>query len=204
MDFKRVHRLSALVVILFIFLHLINHFAVFLGVQKHIELMNVFRQTYRTSFTEILLIGAVAVQIITGFRLWQKLKKQPQNFYTTLQKISGVYLLLFFLIHVSAIFTGRYFLNLDTNFYFGAAGLNTFPYNIFFIPYYFLGILAFFIHLGVVHAKKMKVNLLMLNHKQQAQIIVALGFVVALLLIMGLTNNFSGFEIPVEYKLGKS
>ena len=74
MDFKRVHRLSALVVILFIFLHLINHFAVFLGVQKHIELMNVFRQTYRTYFTEILLIGAVAVQIITGFRLWQKLQ----------------------------------------------------------------------------------------------------------------------------------
>lgn len=201
MNFKQVHRYSAIVILLFTGFHLINHFAIFLEVQNHIELMGEFRLVYRQYFVEVLLIGFVAVQIITGFVLWKKLRKQKNETYSVLQRVSGMYLLVFFLIHISAVFAGRFILQVDTNFYFGAAGLNTFPFNIFFIPYYFFAVLALFIHLGAVHAKKMKKNILKCSPNQQAQIIFVVGFVVGFLLIMGLTNNFSGFEIPAEYKL---
>jgi hypothetical protein len=38
---------------------------------------------------------------------------------------------LFLIIHVSAVLTGRFILHLDTNFYFGVAGINNFPFSLF-------------------------------------------------------------------------
>lgn len=201
MNFKLIHRTSAIVILLFVGVHLINHFTVFLGVEEHIALMDLFREVYRHYIIEFLLMASVAVQVITGVKLLKGDKKQRKGSYTVLQRVSGIYMLLFFLIHIGAVFVGRYILGVDTNFYFGAAGLNTFPFNLFFIPYYFFGVFALFIHLGAVHAKKMKRDFLKLTPKQQAQVIFALGGIVGFILIMGLTNNFSGFEIPEGYKL---
>ncbi len=113
----------------------------------------------------------------------------------------GFYLAIFLVIHVSVILSGRYILHLDTNFYFGAAGLSSFPLNLFFIPYYGLAIFSFFGHIASVHNKKMKSSILNLAPKQQAKAILIFGLLLTLLIFYGLTNHFRGVQIPEEYNI---
>jgi len=96
---------------------------------------------------------------------------------------------------------GRFVLDLDTNFYFGVAGLNTFPLNLFFIPYYGFAVIAFFGHISAIHYHKMKVEILGLSVGQQSKYILIIGIVTAAIILYGLTNGFTGVEIPEEYNL---
>jgi len=96
---------------------------------------------------------------------------------------------------------GRFFLNLDTNFYFGVAGLNTFPFNLFFVPYYGLAILSIFGHIAAIHSQKMKNSIFGWSPKQQANFILIKGIVLTVVIFYGLTNGFSGVEIPQEYNV---
>ncbi len=107
----------------------------------------------------------------------------------------------FFVIHLSAVFAGRLYLHLDTNFYFGVARLNSFPLNLFFIPYYGLAIISFFGHLSAVHNGKMKQMVFGLTPNKQAKIILVLGMTLTLIIFYGLTNKFNGVTIPKEYNV---
>ncbi|RIW13399.1 hypothetical protein D0X99_16645 [Algoriphagus lacus] len=199
MKFRKVHFLSGLIISVFIGMHLINHGSAVLGEEKHIEVMNSFRKIYRNVFLETILISAVVVQIFSGLSLFRSRKNQVRSFFENLPYWSGLYLAFFLLIHLSAVFFGRLVLDLDTNFYFGAAGLNTFPYNLFFIPYYSLAIVSFFGHISAIHFRKMNGNLLFMSPKNQAVAILIFGFIVTFFLIFNLTNGFQGVEIPDEY-----
>ncbi|MEO1385615.1 MAG: hypothetical protein AAFV78_20530, partial [Bacteroidota bacterium] len=117
------------------------------------------------------------------------------------QRWSGVYLAFFFVNHLLAIAVGRYVLQLDTNLYFGATGLNSFPYALFFIPYYGLAILSFFAHVAAIHARNMRVTLLGLSPVGQAYLIIAVGATCTLLTLYGLTGGFQGLDIPQLYQL---
>ena len=55
---------------------------------------------------------------------------------------------LLFLNHVGAVFFGRYVAELDNNIFYGIAGFYTSPFNLYFIPYYFLGVVAIFVHVA--------------------------------------------------------
>lgn len=96
---------------------------------------------------------------------------------------------------------GRHIQKVDTNIYFGITGLNTFPFLLFFVPYYYMAILAFFGHLAAVHARKIKINLIGLNPENQAKIILLIGAIVTFLIMYGLTNQFNGVEIPTNYRM---
>jgi hypothetical protein len=108
-------------------------------------------------------------------------------------------LAIFFIIHLSAVFGGRIFLQLDTNFYFGVSGVNTFPFNLFFVPYYGLAVLAFFGHIAAIHRKKMRMSILGLSPDKQAVAILIIGVVFSIALFAGLTDYFKGVEIPAAY-----
>src|SRR5690606_3896573 len=149
---------------------------------------------------ESILLFAVLVQIISGLKIL-RVKTPGATWFEKLQSLSGIYLAMFFLFHIGAVFVGRFILDLDTNFYFGVAGLNTFPFNLFFGPYYGLAILAFFGHLASIHNKKMKRNLLGLKPKIQSVAILVLGFVAIVVIFYGLTNQFQGVIIPREYEV---
>ena len=198
---KRIHSISAWVIILFVVLHLYNHVWSIFGASKHIEVMNTLRVIYRSVFFEGILVTAVIIQIITGLKLFQSNKAMAAATVDRLQRATGLYLAIFFMIHVSAIMAGRWWLNLDTNFYFGVAGLNTFPLNLFFIPYYALAILSFFGHLACIHAKKMRRTILGLSPRAQSKVIILLGICLTVILFYGLTNHFTGVAIPEEYNL---
>jgi len=105
----------------------------------------------------------------------------------------------FFLIHVGAVMGGRYILELDTNFYFGAVGLNTFPFTLFFLPYYSLAILSFFGHISSIHYQKMKGTIVGVSVEQQSLFILVIGTILTMVIFYGLTNGFGGIEFPSDY-----
>ena len=102
---------------------------------------------------------------------------------------------------MSAVLAGRLVLNLDTNLYFGVAGLNSFPFNFFFIPYYFLAVVSFFGHISAIHNQRMTKNIFGINPYKQSIGILIIGICFAIFLIYGLTNKFRGFQIPTEYNV---
>lgn len=201
MTIKKIHYISGLTITIFIGLHLFNHFCSFFGANKHIEIMNGLRHLYRNIFVETILLLAVFVQIISGLRLFRTNRKVATSQFDKLQLWTGLYLAIFFIIHLSAVFGGRFLLQLDTNFYFGVAGLNSFPSNLFFIPYYGLAIFSFFGHIAAIHNKKMKSDLLTLTPKQQAKAILIFGIILTITIFYGLTNRFNGVTIPKDYEV---
>jgi hypothetical protein len=102
---------------------------------------------------------------------------------------------------VSAVLSGRFFLNLDTNFYFGVAGVISFPFNLFFIPYYALAIIAFFAHIACIHYIKMKQTIFGLTPINQSKAILMFSVCLTILIFYGLTNHFRGVKIPSTYNI---
>ena len=199
MNSKKLHYFSGITISIFVGLHLFNHLYSLFGASAHIELMDELRVIYRNFISETILLFAVAIQIVSGVKLFLKKRKTKPNFLGKLQVWTGLYLAFFLLIHLSAVLSGRLILDLDTNFYFGVAGLNTFPLNLFFLPYYGLAIISFFGHISAVHSKKMKVKILGLEPIKQSYGILTIGIIITLIILCGLTNGFNGVKIPKEY-----
>lgn len=201
MNIKKLHYFSGITITIFVGLHLINHLYSVFGAKAHIKLMNDFRVVYRNIIIGTILLLAVGIQIVSGIKLFFKKRKNVSDFFEKLQIWTGIYLAVFLIIHLSAVLSGRLILNLDTNFYFGVAGLNTFPLNFFFIPYYGLAIISFFGHISAVHSKKMQNKILGINPNKQSYIILISGILLTLAILYGLTNGFNRVEIPNEYKI---
>lgn len=201
MSIKKIHNLSGIILSIFIGLHLLNHAWSIFGITKHIEMMNALRTVYRNIFIETLLLSAVFMQIVSGLKLFVASRKKAKTRFEQLQIYSGLYLAFFFIIHLSAIWAGRFLLKLETNFYFGVAGLNTFPFNLFFIPYYGLAILAFWGHIAAIHNKKMTQHIFGLSPNQQSMVILLFALVSTCIIFYGLTNHFMGVEIPKAYEV---
>lgn len=201
MAVRKNHLLSGLTITIFIGLHLFNHLCSIFGADRHIEVMKALRHFYRNIFIETILLTAVLVQIISGLKLFRANRKTAITGFEKLHIWTGFYLAIFFVIHLGAVLGARSVLHLDTNFYFGVAGLNSFPFNLFFIPYYGLALLSFFGHIASVHNKKMKSNILSLTPKHQAKAILAVGLILTLMIFYGLTNHFKGVQIPKEYNV---
>lgn len=198
---KTLHFISGLIITTFVGLHLLNHLMAIFGADVHILLMGKLRMVYRSILGESVLLLAVLVQLVSGLKLFFSKRKLVEGFFQKLQVWSGLYLAFFLLIHVGAVLAGRQILNLDTNFYFGVAGLNTFPLNLFFIPYYALAITSIFGHLAAIHHQKMKRTVFGLTPEQQSKLIIIKGIIVTVIIFYGATNGFAGVVIPEEYSI---
>ncbi|WP_407524353.1 hypothetical protein PDL71_01275 [Lacibacter sp. MH-610] len=201
MTLKKIHSISGLTISFFIALHLFNHCFSISGADKHLAVMKTLRVFYRNIFTETLLVSSAAIQIFSGLKLFVIKRQTAKSFFEKLQIWTGLYLSFFFLIHLSAVLTGRFVLHLDTNFYFGAAGLNTFPFNLFFIPYYFFAVVSFFGHISAIHHQRMSRSISVFTPYKQSIVILISGICFALFLIYGLTNKFRGFQIPAAFNI---
>lgn len=200
MSVKKLHYISGLIITIFVGLHLFNHLISIFGADVHIRTMSTLRVFYRNIYIETILLCAVVLQIISGLKLFKTNIKLAISKFDKMQIWTGLYLAIFFVIHLSAVLTGRLFLHLDTNFYFGVAGLNTFPFNLFFIPYYGLAIISFFGHIASIHSKKMKQTILKITPDKQAMAIFTFGFVLTIVIFYGLTDHFKGVAIPAKYE----
>lgn len=199
MKTRQLHYFSGLTITVFVGLHLFNHLLSIDSAERHIEMMEVIRHFYRNRIIEIILLGAVLIQIVSGLMLFKKSRKLAVTPFEKLHIWSGLYLAFFLILHVFAVFAGRYVMKLDTNFYYGAAGINVFPYSLFFVPYYALAIISFFGHIAAVHNKKMKKRIAGLSPAKQALNILVFGCVLTLLIFFGLTNHFHGITVPTAY-----
>lgn len=146
MTLRRAHFCSALIIAVFLAMHIGNHLTIFSGAKAHIAVMQDLRLIYRGLVFESLLLVAIIFQICSGALMVWRRRTEEKTGVAKLQMASGLYILLFLIIHVSAVMAGRAS-GVDTNIYFAVAGY----YNglaWFFTPYYFLSVAALFAHLG--------------------------------------------------------
>lgn len=102
------HGFSALaILILFILPHLFNHLAGIVSGGAHIQVMKLARLDYRNSIIEPLLLGLIAFQLISGFVLVRRKLARAGDFFATLQTMTGVYVGIYLLAHMTAAFSAR-------------------------------------------------------------------------------------------------
>jgi succinate dehydrogenase/fumarate reductase cytochrome b subunit len=199
MPLRKLHALSAVLIAAFVCVHLANHLVGLTGTAAHIDFMEAARAVYRLGVIEWVLLGCVAFQIISGLTLVVRGWKQRRGFVPWLQAVSGALLALFLIVHVGAVLFGRAAFNLDTNFYFAAAGFHVAPYQYFFAPYYFLGVAALFTHAACAAYWRSR------SLPRAARILIValpstIGVTLATLIVLSLAGALFPVEIPVEYK----
>jgi hypothetical protein len=145
---RRLHRASALLILIFALIHVANHVIAIVNVPTHSALLAVLRAAYRQPAVEVVLLAAIAFQIASGGALvwWAHLRRPTVS--TGVQMLSGVYLAVFFMAHVTAALMARP--DTDTNFVWAAGqrGLLASPRLTYLLPYYLLGVAALFAHVG--------------------------------------------------------
>lgn len=195
------HFISGIILATFVLLHLYNHSLSMFGVDQHLAFMTDARKIYRNQVVELILMCAISFQLLSGIYLFVRKRKSTHPVFDRLQIYSGLYLAIFFLVHLSAVWVGRLYLKLDTNYYFGVAGLTHFPFNLFFIPYYALAILSFFTHIAAVHHSKMKSNVFGLSPVIQSIYILVVGVILTCLILSALIHAWSSGMMPQAYKV---
>ncbi|MCF6322506.1 MAG: hypothetical protein L3J32_12165 [Rhizobiaceae bacterium] len=195
----KLHRVSALIIGTFVLFHLANHLMAFSGVARHIEIMELLRRFYRYPLVEIVLLACVGFQIASGVFFIKSRWGKRVGFFEKVQALSGAYLVFFLLVHVGAVLAGRAVFNLDTNFYFAAAGLNIFPASLFFYPYYTLAVAAFFTHVGCAIHWLARERLSVRARNRIGTVFILFGFLLGITIVLLFGGIFFEIQIPENY-----
>lgn len=199
---KNLHKISGIIVSVFITMHLLGHSMAWFGIAKHQELLVLFRKIYYIPIIEILLVLVFSFQSISGIILFFKLRKRQNKTFTEKLKIySGLILGLFLLQHIPATIGQRYFLDIDTNFYFAARVVIQKPWLYYFVPYYFIGIMAFAVHLASVHYQKISIIIGSKKARFHSYIILAIFLILAIVILYVFMGFHYKITIPNEYNV---
>ncbi|SFW32997.1 hypothetical protein SAMN03159511_2412 [Pseudomonas sp. NFACC19-2] len=146
------HGLSGVIVTIFVVFHLFNHLFGLLGSDVHAAIMDWGRTFYRATLIEPLLVAALLFQVVTGLRLAWQWSATPSDHLRLFQLASGVFLAVFILGHLNAVFVfARLWGGIETDWAFATgapAGLIMDPWNIRLLPHYSLGVFFVLAHLG--------------------------------------------------------
>jgi hypothetical protein len=146
------HGISALlIIVLFLGMHLTNHFAGIISEEQHRQLMDLFRTIYRGHIVEPVIVLLFLFQTISGIALVQKLSTRPADFFRSLQIASGAYLVFFVIAHMNSVFIyARKYAGIKTDWDFATGaptGLLHDAWNIRLVPHYYLGVFLMLSHL---------------------------------------------------------
>ena len=109
------HGISACaILLLFVVPHIVNHIIGFWNGAAHIETMNAVRLLYRGDNMQPILLALIGFQILSGTALVRRRMRLPGDFIGSLQTMTGVYVGIYFLAHMTAVFAARY-AGTDTN-----------------------------------------------------------------------------------------
>ena len=194
------HRISASFLGLFILFHLGNHLFILNGIESHIAIMKILRTVYRSTLVECVLIICVLFQVCSGIYFVWKRWGQRVGLLEKSQAASGIYLAFFLINHVGAVLVGRIYLNTDTNIYFGIAGMHDIKLKYFFTPYYFLALVALFVHLSTAMHWLTRKRLALSQRNYLAWFTIILGGLLSLILMLGFYGTFESIEIPKNYQ----
>jgi hypothetical protein len=181
---RRLHRTSALVIVAFALAHISNHVFAIVNVPTHSMVLAVVRSVYRRPVVETLLFAAILFQVVTGGALVSGVLNRQRSVATNVQALSGLYMAVFFMAHVSAALLARG--NTDTNFVWaaGRSGLLASPGLTFLLPYYLLGVVAFFAHAGAYLRQRLVFRIPDVSLKRLSY--VAVGFASTVVLAIAL------------------
>lgn len=98
------HGVSAIVVLSYIAFHLGNHLFALVGPNAHAAVMEVGRKVYRSPIGEPILVAAMLFQTVSGSVLAWRWSSHKLDFYKTFQVASGVFLVIYILGHMNAVF----------------------------------------------------------------------------------------------------
>lgn len=145
---RTVHRISALLLAIFLLGHVVNQAIAFFSVSSYAAMRSVMRLASQQSISYTVIVAAVAIQMLTGAAMGMK-RVRAGAVGQNLQAVSGWYLAVFLLSHV---FSG-FFLSPPPGVPRVAASLV--PVNLLAnartaaqLPFYLLGVAAFLFHLG--------------------------------------------------------
>ena len=142
---KRLHRIGAVILVVFIVTHLSVHLFALAGPQAHIDALKSVQWIYRNPFGEFVLALVILMQIGAGFA---RLRLHKVKRWALAQMMSGLYLSFFLIVHTSAAMLTHNVLGLETDFYWSAGSLHFAPIKYAFALYYLAAIVAVFVHLG--------------------------------------------------------
>jgi len=186
---KHIHRITAIILGIFIVSHLIVHLLALGGIEAHLKALDAVQWIYRNPIGETLLVIAIITQIITGLKRL-KAKRKNQSKWAKAQVLSGLYLMGFLIIHTSAALFTHHIYGLETDFYWAAGSMNISPVKYVFWPYYFFAILALFVHLAcAMHFGWPKRFTALKN------ILPFMGSIVAATIILTFTGTF--YDVPI-------
>lgn len=196
----RLHRLSAMVIGAYVLVHLMNHLAALGGISLHQAFMDGYRQVYRQPLLEGLLFACLAFQVASGCYFVVRRWGSRHGFFERLQATSGLYLSFFIIVHVAAVLYGRNVLGLDTNFFYAAAGLRIAPFQAFFIPYYFLGVVAFAAHAACAFRYLGRERMSSAARDTLGYGVLIAGALVAAIVVATFSGAVYDFDIPAKYQ----
>lgn len=193
------HRLSALLIGVFLLTHMANHLAGLAGQDVHVRFMHAVRTIYRVPLAESILILALLWQISSGLVLLRRRLAVMDGPVARLQVATGAYLAFFLVVHVGAVLAGRY-QGLDTDFRFAAAGFHVPYWPAFFAPYYALAVMALFTHVGC--AVYWHSEWLPRYRNWLFVMFAAVGAVVGVAIVLAMAGALYDVDIPEVYRSG--
>jgi hypothetical protein len=142
---------AACIVVMFLSLHLTNHLFFVEGQDEYMAVMKLFRQVYRGSIAQPLLVALLLFQVAGGLYLAMRRASAPMDRFRTFQFASGVFLALYIVGHMDSVFIfARTYLGIDSDWGFATGaptGLIKDPWNIRLVPHYGLGVFFALAHL---------------------------------------------------------
>jgi flagellar biosynthesis protein FlhB len=110
-----------------------------------------------------------------------------------------LYLSFFLVAHLFAVMGGRYYLKLDTNFYFGASPLLSWLWW-YYVPYYGLSVIAVFAHVASTHFQKMLPRTSLKKAQIQALAIAVIGCTIAVMILIAFSGVLYSIVLPAGYQ----
>lgn len=196
----KLHRISALIIGTYALFHIANHWMALFSLSLHIEFMEGYRPFYRVLPIEALLLTCFAYQVVSGIYFIKSRWGQRSGFFDKAQALSGGYLAFFLIVHVAAVLFGRIELNLDTNFYYAAAGMHIVPYYFFFFPYYFLAVVTIFTHVGCAIHWISRERFSIKARNKIGVAFIFIGIMLGGLIVLSFGGTFYEVQIPAEYE----
>jgi hypothetical protein len=186
------HGVSALaILLLFVAPHIGNHLTGFWNGPVHIEIMNAVRHVYRDDIVQPILLALIGFQILSGAVLVRRRLRMPSDFFGTLQTMSGVYVGVYFLAHMTAVFAARH-AGTDTNWTWLTRPHDSMLVslsNLRLIAHYWVGPIAIVAHVGCgLRAVLLQHDVSRTTANRLALALITLGVVASSLIIAALLN----------------
>ena len=147
------------------------------------------RQIYRAPLVEPLLIGLLVWQATSGLTMFlSRVRRMSASVFDTLQTVSGIYIAVFLMSHLTAVFSTRA-AGVDTNWVWlvGRAGNLFAGSSMTVMPHYFIGPLLVFVHVACgVRNVRLARGAPTQAADRLAMAIIALGALVTLTITAGL------------------